>query len=502
MHWPEGGQLFLNLRNFFFHFLKRWVNFHSDMLTHIADNVNPADPGLPNGNAWMEMLREKVEVAAMNGSDMGALEKLIEQSVKELARPILRYGAQLVAVQQQMRCPECKVELLVEEHHRKRTLNTVFGEIEIKRSYGYCKRCDKRFYPADHTLGLQVHAPASPRVQEICSLAVLRTPAGRAPEDVRRMTGLDIPASTLHREARRQGDRALSLREADVTLSNTLTGVKELSKRAQIPNSPYTLVIEIDAWNIRERDYWGKTAELRKKGEDPSRWHWVYCGTIFRLDQRGKTASGRAFITERGYVATRQGVDALEKQLYVEALQRGLLNAESVLVLADGAVWIWNLAENRFKDATHRVDVWHATEHIWTIANDLHGAGTPEARQWALTRISWLKRRKDGALDVINYLQEIRSNLDNLTGKQCETLDREIGYFDRHKDRMDYKNGKALDQPLGSGAMESTCSQYQCRFKRTGQFWSLAGDEAFLALQTLHWNERWHWLFPHDKMKV
>ena len=33
----------------------------------------------------------------------------------------------------------------------------------------------------------------------------------------------------------------------------------------------------------------------------------------------------------------------------------------------------------------------------------------------------------------------------------------------------------------------------------TGQFWSLEGDEAFLALETLHRNERWHLLFPHDR---
>ena len=313
----------------------------SDMVDNIADKVKPSEADLPDANAWMDLLRAKVESAAMNKSDMGALEKLIEESVKELARPILRYGAQLVADQQEMRCPHCDSELLVEEHERERTVNTVFGDVPIKRSYGLCKRCNERLYPADHTLGLQVRSPASPRVQEISSLAVLRTPAGRAPEDVRRMTGLDIGPSTLHREARRQGDRALRLREADVALTDTLEGVKKLSKRSQAADNPFTLVIQIDAWNIRERDYWGETEKLRKKGEDPSRWHWVYSGTIFRLDQRGKTASGRAVITARGYVATRQGVEALEKQLYAEALQRGLLKAKSVLVLADGAVWIW-----------------------------------------------------------------------------------------------------------------------------------------------------------------
>jgi hypothetical protein len=200
-------------------------------------------------------------------------------------------------------------------------------------------------------------------------------------------------------------------------------------------------------------------------------------------------------------VATRQGPEALEKQLYAEALQRGLSKAESVLVLADGAVWIWNLAMNRFKDATHRVDLWHVTQHLWTVANDLYGHETPQAREWVQPLISWLKRRQDGAVDVITALSDIRSTITGLSDKQQETLEREIGYFEERKDRMDYKRGKALGQPLGSGAVESTCSQYQCRFKRPGQFWSLEGDEAFLALQTLYWNQRWHLLFPHDRQE-
>ncbi len=60
---------------------------------------------------------------------------------------------------------------------------------------------------------------------------------------------------------------------------------------------------------------------------------------------------------------------------------------------------------------------------------------------------------------------------------------------------MDYKVAKACGQPCGSGAIESTCSQYQRLFKITGQFWSLEGDESFLALATLHRNGRWHQLF-------
>jgi len=468
----------------------------------IAENEGPANGQgeAPDANRWMAQVRAGLEERMAKGCDIGQLEAYIEARLKELGRPLLEEAVQKLADRQTLSCPRCGGALHVERHRRLRHVFSVFGKVPFVRSYGFCPRCQERFYPADRAMGLQERAPASPRVQEICALMVLESPAGQAEANVHRLTGLDLGQTSLHREARRQGERALRLREADVALTNTAQGIRELAGWAQTPQGDFTLVIEIDAWNIRERDYWGESQKMRAQGEDPSRWHWVYAGTLFRLDQRGKTASGRCVITERGYVATRQGLESFEKQLYTEALQRGLAKAKSVLVLADGAVWIWNLAQNRFKDAIHRVDYYHVCEHLWTVAHDLYGQ-TPEARRWVLPLLRWLKRRQDGALDVIHTLHQIRGNLQDLTAKQQETLDREIGYFEGHKDRMDYKNGKAVDQPLGSGAIESTCSQYQCRFKRTGQFWSLDGDAAFLALATLHRNGRWHRLFPHDKQK-
>jgi len=230
------------------------------------------------------------------------------------------------------------------------------------------------------------------------------------------------------------------------------------------------------------------------------RWHWVYAGTVFRLDQRGTTASGRALVADRGYVATRSGLDQFKRQLYAEALQRGLSQAETVLVLGDGAVWIWNLARERFGDARQRVDLFHVKQHLWDLAAELHGRDTPEAKEWVSPYLRWLESRKNGALDVIEGLEELERKLDGLEGGGQEAVARELRYLKEHSDRMDYKAAKALGQPCGSGAIESTCSQYQRRFKLTGQFWSLKGDEAFLALATLHRNGRWHLLFPHDEL--
>ena len=72
----------------------------------------------------------------------------------------------------------------------------------------------------------------------------------------------------------------------------------------------------------------------------------------------------------RDFVATRKGIPSFQRQLYAEALQRGFCAAETVLILADGAIWIWNLAEDRFKGAKQRVDLHHVQEHLWTLAGD------------------------------------------------------------------------------------------------------------------------------------
>ena len=53
-------------------------------------------------------------------------------------------------------------------------------------------------------------------------------------------------------------------------------------------------------------------------------------------------------------------------------------------------------------------------------------------------------------------------------------------------------------EPEGREAMESTGRQSQGRFKRPGQFWSCAGDEALICLKTSWRNNRWHLLFPHS----
>jgi hypothetical protein len=445
--------------------------------------------------------------------NLGHIEEALAAAAKEPLRLMAQRAAQAKANATACQCLQCQ-HSLTDQKYLCRGIDSRFGHLVIWRHYGWCPRCEAWQFPADHALGLAKKAAASPYVQEIAALLVTKMPPEQAVAVAERL-GLDLSRCLLQREAHRQGLKAQALRSERVAQLDTWESLQKLAGDTEgPPTQPFTLVIEIDAWNIRERDDWGQTEALRQQGKKVERWHWVYMATVFRLDHRGQTAGQRAVISQRGYVATRLGLEALTSQLYREAIQRGLGQAQQVLVIADGAVWIWNLVKDRFPDARQQLDLWHAEEHLWAVAHDLCGRGTPEARTWVEPLLQQV--RGDQTSAVITTLAELKPRLLEAQQKKIQT---QIEYFETNADRMKYKEiidarealaaGTATDdqiklanQPLGSGAIESTCRQYQCRFKRTGQFWTLVGDEALMCLETLWRNGRWHELYPHAKTNV
>jgi hypothetical protein len=323
----------------------------------------------------------------------------------------------------------------------------------------------------------------------MAALTVSKMPVQEASAVIERLTGVKLPPATLDREARRQGQRAARQRTELDAQMRTAQGAAQV---LPVPETPFTLIVELDAWNIRERDHWGRSAALRHQGREPERWHWVYGGTCFRLDQRLASDGGRPCILSRGTVMTRQGVAGLRDQLFAEAQRHGLAQAVKVLVVADGAAWIWNLTGDRFPQAHQRLDYYHASEHLWAVAHALHPEADRAARQWVEPLLRQLQRGRAPAV-----LHDLRALVKRLRKKKRQAVAAGLAYLESHQDRMDYAAARRHGEPEGSGAMESTCRQYQCRFKRPGQFWSRAGDEALMCLDTFWRNNRWHLLFPH-----
>lgn len=444
--------------------------------------------------AWQERLQAGLS-RSIRASDetMGHLEEEVLRQTQDLERKVLEEAAQTKADQAPPVCPICGTKLSRITPGHERSYQSRFGVVTIRRLRGWCRKCRAWRFPADHLLGLAEGGSCSPGVQEMAALMVSKMPVAEASAVIERLTGVKLPRATLDREARRQGEQAQGKRrEMDEQMSHGGASGQMLS--FERPSEPFTLVIELDAWNIRERngEHWGQAEKLRAAGQEPEWWHWVYGGTCFRLSQRVRTEGGRPVILSRGTVMTRGGTEALKQQLWAEAMRHGLSQARDVLVIADGAVWIWNLAEDRFGGARQRLDPWHALEHLWAVAHALYPEDEASAAAW----MKPLKKKllASRALEVVT---ELDSLVNQLRGSRREAVAAERNYLANNLKRLDYRNATKRGEPLGSGAMESSCKQYQVRFHRPGQFWTKEGDEGLLCLETFWRNKRWSLLFPH-----
>jgi hypothetical protein len=443
---------------------------------------------------WREDLRKRLEQIQQHPEQgLGFIEEHIRQATLRLQCLLVQKAMQDKANTVDEKCPDCHSGLGHKKRRVSRWVDAYCGKVKLVRTHGWCAHCEQWVFPADRVLGLRQDSSASPLVQEMCALLVSKMPAEQAEALSRRVTGRCLSRSTLAREAQRQGDNAIAVRQ------KLVEGPVGVAAGRDQPPEPFTLVIQIDTWNIRERDHWGQTQKRRRQNLEVDRWHWVYTATCFRLNHRCKKGRFknklRAIITERSYVATCGGIQDLRKQLYYEAQVRGLAQAQRVLVIADGAVWIWNLVEDRFKDAVQRLDLYHANTYLWAVANELHGKGSSEARQWVKPLLKQV--RNDQVAQVITQLEELQPRLAQAASKSASQA---IEYYQNNQKRMKYKQGSKSKEPVGSGAIESTCRQLQCRMKRCGQFWSTQGDEALLCLEMFWRNERWERLFPHAKL--
>ena len=160
----------------------------------------------------------------------------------------------------------------------------------------------------------------------------------------------------------------------------------------------------------------------------------------------------------------------------MEACRRGLGTAlvTLVVVLGDGAEWIWHYARTFLAVAGVKVieivDIYHAFEHLEVVAEAVFGQGSEAAKQW----VDPLKERleKEGAAPVLTALATLKPN----NAKAAEEVRKAIGYFTDNAARMDYPRFVALKLPIGSGAVESNCrTVIQEREKGAGMRWTEKG---------------------------
>lgn len=373
---------------------------------------------------------------------------------------------------------------------REITITTTVGKVRVRGTCGRDPATGQWVSPIRAWWGLGPHETISPVLAENLCYTATRTLSYEGAADVAAKWGSPVDDSGIHRHVQEAGARAMALEEERVERALAVDTRGDVVAEAARDLAPgeFSLVIMMDGTMLREREEdWGlKPAEIKANRVG---WHDLKVGIIYRLEARAETQSGRGILLEKFFVTYRGDPSEFGRRLYAEAMRRGLFQAKKTYVVADGGVWIWNIKKDRFSDATGGLDFFHASQHLWAVANDYFGEGSDKARAWVEPLLHELKH--GGEAGVLQSVDDLLNLCEDAHSAARETLQREAKYFQGHKDDIHYEQLASEGCPIGSGAVESACSQMQDRFKRTGQFWTLAGEQRLMALDVARRNHDW-----------
>lgn len=400
-------------------------------------------------------------------------EREVLRRSREWARTELEKQLQAQADQLEMICGQSGTRLS-NTRYRKMTLRTVAGTVGLRVRVGYSQARRRWINPAREAWGLEPYQQVSPELQaRVCHTASI-APSYESAVELARCWDCDLSDDLVHRQVQQLGAKVSQL------------GPLPMPERTLARE--FSLVIMMDGWMARERGPdWG--ASRRKKSTQRVAWHEIKSAVIYRLDQAVSTGKGRGLLLEKYIVATAPETDPVDfgEAVRAEAMRRGLGQAKRVYVVMDGAVWLWHLARARFKEAVLILDFHHAREHLMAVGQALYGEDGEAVRRWVDPLVDQLQKGKEQR--VLRTLEELLAEPSGLGATQKESLQREVGYFQEHRDHLHYHRWKRSGAPCGSGAVESLGLQLQRRFRTCGQFWERPGLRHLLGLTVIFRNQ-------------
>ena len=239
---------------------------------------------------------------------------------------------------------------------------------------------------------------------------------------------------------------------------------------------PHTLYVAVDGVQVHQDDGW----------------HEAKCVTCYT----GESDDGAKQI-ETQYAVRFEDAATFAGFVWSLACRCGLEGAQRVVLLGDGAAWIWKQIGGLLKEAICIVDWYHAVEHVWACGRVLHGEGTPATAAWVkqIEALLW-----DGQVRAI--LERLRAEHARTRAKAKRVAFKSlITYLENQDDRLAYDRFRAEELDIGSGRVEAACKHVVAvRMKRSGMRWSKAGSQNVLSLRVAWLNNDWDRLWDTHPM--
>jgi hypothetical protein len=332
---------------------------------------------------------------------------------------------------------------------------TLLGPLTLQRPYYHCSSCGHGFAPLDRQLELCAGSVSASLEELLALLGATADSFEAAVPILEKLTLLHVAPNTVRAATERLGQAVASVEQLELTQALQHTPPAPLPGASDTRQSGPATYISMDGVQVHFDDGW----------------HECKLGAVYttRSSRNPKHPDrDELHAVDLSYVADVVPAEAFGPLLWREAVRRGVGAQSPLVVIGDGAAWIWNIAESYFPGAVQIVDWYHASQYVWQAAAAIKGEATAAAAAW------------------------VKHQLDLLWSDRVAEVLEHLTYLSNNQQRMQYATYRAQGLQIGSGSIESGCKHVLgARLKLAGMMWSRDGAQAVAKVRARLKSGRW-----------
>ena len=288
-----------------------------------------------------------------------------------------------------------------------------------------------------------------------------------ASEEVGRLWNVTLSKSAVRDITMRLGKAYQAVAEAE--------SERVLSEAPEVTAEMKQAAVSVDGSFIHLTNGEWREVKMMTVGQFESKWH-------------AKEKRYQPHTSDLSYFARMENATSFATSSIGEWHRRGCEQAEKIVAINDGAVWIQGFIDYHAPKATRILDFAHATGYLANVGHAIHPDDSDAFSSWfGQARHQLLRCPSAQILNKLAFLQ--RKHDGSKTGA---TIVEALGYLQRREDQIDYPHFRRCGFPIGSGTVESGHKLVvQRRMKQAGMRWDENSVNPMLALRNAICSKRW-----------
>jgi hypothetical protein len=421
-----------------------------------------------------EMLRDRVIEEVKEPSSLSEMEQTLRKILLWVGRMVLELWLMWLDRPYPEDVIKCRCGGEAKYLYRRTgTLRTMFGQVRYRRAYYACQQCGQGTYPLDEQLGLRPNA-MSAEVERLAGMVGVERPFEQGSRLFEELTLVSLSDHSLDKAAQAYGEEQMR-REAEWEAK--AYDMEGLLERKRTVKAPRRLYGSID----------GGRVHIRGESVQDAVWRELKAGAWFvTRAQPPARPDGEWSIRAENvhYYTDICDVEAFSRLVWSTGVQQHAQLAAELIILGDGARWIWDMVAEHFPQAIQIVDWFHACEYLEAVAKVAFKDETQREAWAAQTKTALWEGRLD---DVIAACQQhVTPNRDDDPARKAVT------YYTNNRQRMDYPTYRANGYHIGSGTIESGIKHIgTLRMKVAGAIWNLEPARKVAKARAAYLSGQW-----------